>query len=46
MDASRESRGLGSSRRLMEGVGVGMGGGRQEVPFKEAGGGEKAHKVL
>ena len=33
-------------RRLMEGVGVGMGGGRQEVPFKEAGGGEKAHKVL
>ena len=44
MDASRESRGQGSSWGLMEGVGVG--GGRQEVPFKEAGGGEKAHRVL
>ena len=29
MDASQESRGQGRPQRLMEGVGVGMGGGRK-----------------
>ena len=43
MDARRESRGQGGSRpRQMEDSGVGMGGGRQELPFKETGEVEKA----